>query len=135
MQEKVTVSIGRDKYKTEIKVHEHVVIADEPKDVGGQNLGPSPSDLLLSSLGTCKAMTARMYADRKEWDLEKVEVTLSLETQKGENKDTTEIYSEISFEGDLDEEQKKRLYTITDRCPIHRILKQPIVIESRLIQD
>lgn len=135
MSEKVTVTIGRNRYKTEITVNEHVITADEPKEQGGQNLGPSPTDLLLSSLGTCKAMTARMYADRKEWALEKVEVKLRLETQKGENKDTTMIFSEISFEGDLDDEQKQRLYTITDRCPVHKILTQPIEIESKLLKN
>lgn len=133
MERDVIVTIGQDKYKTEITMGDHLIIADEPKDVGGQDLGPNPKEILLSSLGTCKAMTVRMYADRKEWPLTRVTVKLSLSTQKAEKQNTTFIHSHISFDGDLDEEQKKRLFAISDRCPIHKILSEPIVIESNLV--
>jgi putative redox protein len=72
----VVVSIGRDRYRTDVRAADHVLVADEPVEVGGGGLGPSPYDLLLASLGTCTAITLRMYADHKGWDLEGIEVRL-----------------------------------------------------------
>ncbi len=69
-----TVSIGKQQYKTEIQAGNHIIMADEPVEVGGQDLGFTPTELLESSLAACTAMTIRMYADRKGWGLEKVEI-------------------------------------------------------------
>ena len=70
--------IGKDRYRTEIDVGGHALIADEPPALGGGGVGPAPYDLLLASLGACTAITLRMYADRKGWPLESVEVGLRL---------------------------------------------------------
>ena len=63
-------TIGKQKYKTEIQAGNHIIMADEPEELGGGNLGFTPTELLESSLAACTAMTIRMYADRKGWDLE-----------------------------------------------------------------
>ncbi len=133
MDKKVTVKIGRDRYKTEVLMQEHSLIADEPQDVGGTDLGPNPKELLLASLGTCKSITIRMYADRKEWPLEAVEIDLSMGTQQAELQDTTFINCHIKLIGDLDDAQRKRLLLIGDKCPVHKLLSNPIVIDSNLI--
>lgn len=133
MSREVKVSIGKDKYKSTINIEPHNIIADEPTDLGGQDLGPNPVELLLSSLGTCKAMTVRMYADRKEWALDAVEISLSIGSQRSEHQETTFINCHIKFIGDLDDKQKQRLLMIADRCPIHKKLSNPIVIESNLL--
>lgn len=133
MTREIIVTIGKEKYTSTIEVGEHTILADEPKEVGGQDNGPAPHELLLSSLGTCKAMTVRMYADRKKWPLEKVTIKLGVGIQKGEQQNTTHIKCHIAFEGPLDEEQKKRLLAIADRCPIHKALSNPIIIDSNLV--
>jgi len=133
MMKSVITKIGKTPYKTEIHIQPHILVVDEPKDVGGQDLGPAPAELLLSSLGSCKASTMRMYADRKKWDLDAVEISLSISKQKGELQDTNFIKCHIRLDGDLDEEQRRRLLAIADKCPIHKILSNPIVIESNLI--
>ncbi|GHE34785.1 OsmC family protein [Sphingobacterium griseoflavum] len=133
MERDIIVKIGRERYKTEIEVAQHKVYADEPKNLGGTDLGPSPAELLLSSLGTCKAMTLRMYADRKEWDLASVEIKMSMSEQRTELQKTTFIHCHIRLHGDLDETQKGRLLLIADRCPVHKILTSPIIIESNLV--
>ena len=133
MARNIIVKAGVDRYKTEIYVHEHVLLADEPKDVGGTDLGPSPVELLLSSLGTCKAMTLRMYADRKAWDLQEVEIELSISEQRTALQKTTFIHCHIKLGGELDDTQRNRLLRIADRCPVHTMLNSPIVIESNLI--
>lgn len=133
MTKEVQVKIGKEKYKTEVQIAPHTLLADEPVTLGGQDLGPNPGELFLSSLGTCKAITLRMYADRKEWPLESVEVHLVLHEREGENRDTTRIACDIKLIGNLDDEQRKRLMMIADKCPVHKMLSNPIVIESNLL--
>lgn len=103
----------------------HEIIADEPEDVGGADLGAKPGELLLSSLAGCKLITMRMYAERKGWDIG--ETTISLRyIEKG---DPTIVEKEIRFTGDLDEGQTKRLIDISGRCPVARMLKNSISYE------
>src|SRR5690606_35836238 len=78
MTKSIITKIGKDPYRTEIHVQPHVILADEPKDMGGRDLGPAPAELLLSSIGSCKVITMRMYADRKQWDLTGAEISLSI---------------------------------------------------------
>lgn len=133
MTKSIITKIGKDPYRTEIHVQPHVILADEPKDMGGRDLGPAPAELLLSSIGSCKVITMRMYADRKQWDLTGAEISLSISKQTGELQDTNFIKCHIRLDGNLDETQRQRLLKIADKCPIHKILSNPIVIESNLI--
>ncbi len=133
MARDIIVRIGTERFKTEIEVAQHTLLADEPTDVGGTDLGPSPTELLMSSVGTCKAMTVRMYADRKEWDLTAVEISMSISEQRTDLQKTTFIHCHIRLSGNLDDAQRQRLLTIAERCPVHKILTSPIVIESNLV--
>ncbi|MGX1640780.1 MULTISPECIES: OsmC family protein [Sphingobacterium] len=133
MANEVLVSIGETSYTTTISYEDLNILADEPIEVGGQNKGLAPTQLLLSSVGACKAITMRMYANRKEWKVDKIDIKVSSEVQRSEQQQTTYIKCNIFIEGDLDEEQKKRLYAIGEKCPVHKMLMNPIVIESNLI--
>ncbi|MEO8795282.1 MAG: OsmC family protein [Daejeonella sp.] len=126
----VIVETGKEHYRTEIHADGHILIADEPIQLGGKNEGINPSLLLLSSLGACTAITIRMYADRKAWPLDHIRIELSMENQKSEQQQTTYIKKHLHFTGDLSEEQKQRLLYIADHCPIHKTLTNPIVITS-----
>lgn len=136
----VIIKIERQKYRSEILAAGHGLIADEPVSVGGQNLGPNPYDLLLSSLGACTAMTLRMYADRKDLPLEQVIVRLNhakIHAQDCKGCETPagridQIDREIELVGPLDEAQRKRLLEIADRCPVHKTLHAEVSITSRL---
>lgn len=127
--------------RTDIMANGFPMLADEPTQVGGTNLGPTPYDLLTASLGACTSMTLRMYADRKDWPLEAVTVDLryrKIHAQDCEKCETDEgkidhIEREIRLEGDLDQEQRERLLEIADRCPVHQTLRGDIHIESRLV--
>lgn len=134
MENEVLVSIGKEKYTTQIKFNNHAMLVDEPTDVGGQDLGPKPLLLLLSSLGSCKAITMRMYADNKKWPLEAIEITLNSESLKDELGQSTKIQVQVNLIGDLDEAQKTRILAIGEKCPIQKILNNPIHIETNLIQ-
>ncbi len=124
----VSVQIGRDKYYTTIDTGDHQMIADEPISVGGQNIGPGPYELLLSSLGTCTVMTLRMYADRKKWPLEQVTLHLEMSRQA----EGTLITRHLLVDGELDDTQRQRLKEIADKCPVHKTITGDIKIETVL---
>ncbi len=124
------VHIGRDLYRTLLSNGRHEVIADEPPEFGGTDLGFSPSELLLSSLGACTGITLRMYADRKGWPLEEIKISLSFDYDKAAGKSI--IGRNIELTGELDEEQRNRLLQIANACPIHKTLQNPIEINTQL---
>lgn len=130
----VVSKIGNEDFTTNIMAAGHPLVADEPESVGGNNFGPSPYDLLLSSLGACTSMTLRMYADRKKWDLQEVIVHLDygkVKDETGAKVDT--IDKTIQLIGDLDEKQRNRLLEIADKCPVHKTLHSTISIKSVLV--
>ncbi|KQX18718.1 MULTISPECIES: OsmC family protein [unclassified Sphingomonas] len=122
-----TATIGRDRYATHIDASGHVLTADEPETLGGADAGPAPYDLLLASLGACTAITLRMYADRKQWPLESVEVSLRL-TGTAEDR---RIVRTIAPKG-VDAEQAARLADIAERTPVTLTLKSGIAIATSL---
>lgn len=122
----------KDNYAIEINSDSgHTIISDEPTDVGGQNKGMSPDDLIVSALASCTSATLNMYAQRKEWDLQGVHTTI--EMIKGDQAgDLPTIQREIELKGDLDEKQRERLLVIANKCPVHKILSGNIKIDSEL---
>lgn len=118
---------------------DHQWLADEPKDKGGSNQGPSPYELLLMSLGACTSMTLRMYANHKKLPIENIQVHMShkrihaqdcaeCETQDGRIDEMERI---IEYQGQLTEEQHKRLLEIADKCPVHKTLEGEIKVRTR----
>lgn len=133
---------GRAKYAVDITAGEHHLIADEPADLGGGDLGPTPHEYVLAGLGACTVMTLRMYADRKQMPLKSISVKLSrrkikaadcpdCRTTEGE---VEEMSREITLTGDLDDASRKRLMEIADRCPVHRTLTGEIKIRTKLVE-
>lgn len=127
----VRAIIGKDHYKTIVKSDTNMLIADEPKDLGGSDLGFSPDELLASSLAVCTVITVRMYADRKHWNLDSVEVTVSVDWNK--EKARTMMTKEILLKGNLTAEERQRLLDISAKCPTHKALLNPIDIETKLL--
>lgn len=124
---------GRGRYQQEVVIRErHHLIADEPQSVGGEDAGPAPFDFLMAGLGACTAMTLRMYAERKQMPLDKVSVALRFDKIEVDGRKTDRIEFAISLDGDLTPEQRQRLLEIADKCPTHRVLAQPLRIDSRL---
>jgi putative redox protein len=122
--------IGSQPFKTVLSARNHENIADEPEDLGGQDLGFTPDELLASALGSCTAITLKMYATRKGWPLSEAIVEVSFEREKGSS--STKINRQITLVGELDDEQRQRLLQIANACPVHKTLSNPIEIITSL---
>lgn len=125
VEEKIAVAtIGKDAYRTEVKARKHSLIVDEPEAVGGKDLGPKPGDLMRMSLASCTAITLSMYSNRKNFDIEQIEVTVSSEEKEGK----TIFHSGLTIKGNLQEAQYERLMQIAKLCPVHKMLTNPIEV-------
>lgn len=127
----VHAKINRDHYRTLLTTEKNSIIGDEPLRNGGQELGFSPSELLAAALGNCTCITLRMYADRKEWDLQSVEVNIIFE--RDQEKNESFFRREVKLTGNLDAAARERLLHIADQCYIHKILTHPIHIKTILL--
>lgn len=130
MSNKAKATLGEKLYRTQIQTDDHHFIADEPMDLGGGDLGPNPGEFISAALASCSTITMKMYANRKGWNLQEAIVEVDFERDIKTN--TTTFTKKIELKGNLDEEQRKRLFEIASRCPIHRILENPSEIKSEL---
>jgi putative redox protein len=132
-------SVPGELYTHQVTAGNHTTMADEPVELGGSDLGPNPYEYLLASLGSCTAITLRMYAERKDIPLEGVDVTLSYGRIHARDcadcESTTamvdEIHSVVKLTGPLTDEQRARLMEIAERCPVHRTLSSETRIRTR----
>jgi uncharacterized OsmC-like protein len=139
---KLTMKEG---FRTQITAGAHTLIADEPKEAGGTDEGPSPYELLLAALGACTAMTLKMYVERKKLPITDVEVSLTFDRihiddcescvkeERLNNQEVQHISRLIYVTGDVTEEQKERLLYIAGRCPVHITLHSNPHVEDALI--
>lgn len=128
----VTAHIGQEQYRTELRTTNHLVIADEGTDVGGADLGFAPTDLLAASLAACTSITLRMYAERKGWSIGEIDVKVSVVSEKNGQSLKTIFKRELTFEGEIPEDQRQRLLQIANLCPIHKALTNPIEVLTEL---
>jgi uncharacterized OsmC-like protein len=129
---------GRGQFQQEVASGPHRLLADEQKERGGLDSGPSPYELLLAALGACTAMTVRLYADREQFPLQRVQVWLrhnriyATDCAECEAKSgmIDRIECATTLEGDLNDEQRALLMEIAEKCPVHRTLKSEVDIRS-----
>jgi len=134
----IVARVGENGYRTDLEINGSAFIADEPTSVGGTGLGPTPYELLLAALGSCAAMTLRMYASRKQWPLESV--VIRLRDTPPHMKDCEECATSavgvksidriVELHGPLAPEQHARLMEIADRCPVTQTLSRGIQIRT-----
>ena len=130
--ETISAQIDTRLYRTEItSASGNIVIADEPQEAGGKNLGFSPSELLASSLASCTLITLRMYINRKQWNVSEINIKVDFERDL-DNK-VSLFTRKIEVIGEVDDAKRQRLETIANSCPIHKTLTNSIEIKTTLI--
>ncbi len=136
----VSIKDKTNKFLTQIQTGRHSLIADEPTDVGGEDLGPSPYQFLTTALGACTAMTMRMYADRKGWEVDEIRVHLNHDKRHSDDCADCESSTAkidhfdriIEIDSQLDEKQLQRLLEIANKCPVHRTLEGDVKVNTTL---
>lgn len=118
-------------YTCDISAGKHQLVADEPASMGGEDLGANPFELVGAGLGACTAITLRMYADRKGWDLQDAQI--SIEHYVDENKQHA-FKRSLTLIGELDDTQRTALLKIADRCPVHKALSHGATITTILTE-
>ena len=122
----VTVGWTEGKLAQDVEVAGHHMRSDEEVEKGGEDTGATPHELLLAALGSCTAMTLKVYAGRKGWPLRDVRVVLNAANAVGGYL----ISRQVTIDGDLDAEQRQRLLEIADKCPVHKTLSGSITIQT-----
>jgi len=139
-----TITIhSKQGFRTAIQIRDHTLIADQPVQAGGADSGPTPTEMLLGSVGGCIAVTTRAFAQRKNWPLE--EITVELEMKRIQREDyppytgeapyVHEIRERIRFEGPLSEEQRARLLVVAGKCPVHLVLENPVFFVDTVVEE
>lgn len=121
----LTATLGREGYATVMTARTHTLVADEPLDLGGTDMSATPYEFLLGALASCTAITLRMYAARKQWPLEGVEVTIDMVNGRPPS-----LTRRLQLRGPLDETQRARLVEIADACPVSRALKSGLPVTT-----
>ena len=122
-------------FATRIAIGPHHLRADEPVENGGHGAAPDPYEYVLAGLGICTAMTVRLYAERKGWPLQHVEVRVRHAERMTAGAEKDVFTREITLRGDLSEEERARLLSIAERCPVSRTLSAGVTIRSSLADD
>ncbi len=120
----------RSKFTHDLKVRKHRMTADEPEDMGGDDMGPSPQELLAASLASCTAITIEMYAKRKGWNVDGLEV--DCDYSPAERGAVTRFQLVMKMPAHLSEDQVERLQIIAAKCPVHRTLEGEVAFEERV---
>lgn len=127
------VTLTTKKYLGEAKMRNHFAVLDEPIADGGGDSGPTPVEYLLTAVGGCVAMTLRMYAERKEWDLGEITVNMTQEIVETDSGFERQLVEEISFEKEVTPQQSKRLLVIAGKCPVAKMVKGETKITSSIL--
>lgn len=127
----VKAQIGQDHYTTQINSSTNSLVADEPLSNGGQDKGFAPAELLTASLAACTLITLRMYADRKQWPVDSIHVSINF--THNDTPRSSQFDRSITINGNLSAEQRERMLAIANQCYVHKILSNPIHINTQLL--
>lgn len=131
LENDITGNIGTQKYLCTINWRNGQFIMDEPKSIDGKDLGPDPYTTLLASLAGCTLSTLRMYIDRKGWNIPEINIALNMSQEASPELETT-ISRTLTFPTEIPQEQKERLLVIAEKCPVSKILKSKVTINTTL---
>jgi len=137
------LNLMEDNFTTSIQTKNHTMVADEPTSIGGDDFGPSPYEYLNAGLVACTAMTLKLYAQRKQWDLQELYVYVTHSRKHSDDLDVDvekptyldHISKKLKFVGNLDKDQKQRLKEIASKCPVHKTIASEVIFETQIIDS
>jgi len=121
---------GKGKLHADIQAGSHTIASGLSLALGGEDEAPDPHAVLEASLAACTILTVQLYANRKGWAINSIDVTIRIDA---EGKEGTRMTREISFGPGLNAEQIERLTEIANKCPIHRLLTGPVTIDTKVL--
>lgn len=130
MNAQINALIQRDNYTTELTANEHGIIVDEPISIGGRNKGMTPTDMLAGSLASCTAITLKMYLDQKQIETHFIDVHTELISQEGAK---PKFIRQINIKADIPEDMHKRILSVANKCPVHKLIHDSFEIETELL--
>jgi len=133
MPHQAKATISDQPFTTTVTIDHHQLLADEPTELGGKDQGPTPTSLLLASIATCKVITAKMYATRKGWPVERIDATARAADTTGHL--ITRIEVDLTVVGNLTPEQRQRIFEIAEKCPVQKAVADGITIDSLLAAE
>ena len=133
MKQQSEVLLSEKKYLGEAKIRNHFAVLDEPIKAGGGDTGPTPVEYLLTAIGGCVAMTLRMYAERKDWNLGEIKVIVSQKEELTSSGIKKSLIEEISFENEITDEQRIKLLEIAGKCPVAKMVKGETEIATSIV--
>lgn len=122
----ITTHRGQGPMQQVIEIGRHRLLTDLAPAFGGEDSGPEPHDLLAAALAACTTLTVNLYARRKGWQLDEVQVTI----KHGQEGAAYALHRSIRYVGALSEEEKQRLTDIANKCPVHKTLSGQIQITT-----
>ena len=122
-------TLGSENYLVELTTTRHTIKIDEPESLGGSDQYPNPAQYLLSALASCTAITIKMYANNKGWDVGEIHVDVKIKDVISSGKTRKTIVKAVEFENKLEDVQIEQLLTIGSKCPISKLLEQPVNME------
>ncbi|RYZ19678.1 MAG: OsmC family peroxiredoxin [Chitinophagaceae bacterium] len=132
MLKQLTVLLGKADYQCRVSDGSHSWLIDEPAEKGGGDTAHDPIAALLASLGSCSAITLRMYAERKGWPVEEIAVCVQWEQYEVDGQKVSRFTRDVTVTGPIDEAQRQRLQQIVQSCPVSRILEGRSVIDTTI---
>ena len=135
LEKPVQGSIEKKKYQCTIEWRNGKFFSDEPPSIGGEDTGPDPYTLVLSSLASCKLITLRMYIDRKGWEIDKIAISVNLYQETKGEMTTTIIDCDILFLSPVSEEQKLKLSEIAKNCPVSKIMQGDLKVRVFVFRE
>lgn len=122
-----------ENFQVQVIARGHSWITDEPPTFDGDDLGPSPFELLLGSLGTCTVIIVKNYAARARIPLERASVRVHGEFLKdADDSKRYHVRKTLEVRGDLSDQDLERLHKAGDRCPVQKLLEPGATIVSEI---
>ncbi|WP_431134633.1 bifunctional alpha/beta hydrolase/OsmC family protein [Psychroserpens mesophilus] len=136
------LDLNENNFTTQLQTKKHTFIADEPNSFGGDDFGPSPYEYLNAAIASCTAMTLKLYAERKKWDLQDVYVYITHARKHSDelNLDVEtpgfldHISKRLKLIGNLNDKQKQRLKEIASKCPVHKTVAREVIFDTKIIE-